>query len=61
MLKEIHCYFAEDGCNIDIDALDDALLKMPAEKYIELFTKMELHIRHLCLNKFEVDCNENKV
>lgn len=60
MLEEIHCFFNEE-CKINVEALDEALLKLPAEKYIELFAKMELHIRHLCLNKFEVDCNENKV
>ena len=54
MLQEIHCYFGPND-NIDVKALDEALLKMPAEKYIELFTKMEMHIRHLCLDKFEVD------
>lgn len=43
MLKSIKFELSYDKCEIDIDDLDKMLLKLPAEKYIELYIKIKNH------------------
>ena len=53
MIKNISVEITKDLCEVDIDQLDDILLKLPAELYIELYVRMTNHIDHKILKKFE--------
>ena len=53
MLKDIKYGLSKDLCEVDINQLDGMLLKLPADMYIELYVKMQNHIEHKILNKFE--------
>ena len=53
MIKDINVESTKDLCEVDIGQLDDILLKLPAEMYIELYVKMTNHIEHKILKKFE--------
>lgn len=51
MLKSIKFELSYDKYEIDINKLDKMLLKLPAEKYIELYIKMQMHIEHKILDE----------
>lgn len=51
MLKNIKFELSDDKCEIDINKLDKMLLKLPTEKYIELYIKMQMHIEHKILDE----------
>lgn len=53
MLKDIKYGLSKDLCEVDINQLDGMLLKLPADMYIELYVKMQNHIDHKILDKFE--------
>lgn len=53
MLKDIKYGLSKDLCEVNIDCLDRMLLKLPTELYIELYVKMQNHIDHKILDKFE--------
>ena len=53
ILRDIKCELSKDLCEVDIDYLDAMLLKLPAEMYIELYVKIQNHIDHKILDKFE--------
>lgn len=53
LLTNITYNTSNENCDVDIEQLDKMLLKLPAEKYIELYEKIKLHIEHQILDKFE--------
>lgn len=58
MLKSLKYELSYDKCEIDIDDLDKMLLKLPAEKYIELYIKIKNHAEYHVLDKFEQEDNK---
>ena len=49
MLRSLKYELSDDKCEIDIDKLDKMLLKLPAEKYIELYVKIKKTCRISCV------------
>lgn len=39
---------AEETCNVNVDILHETLLKLPAEKYLELYKLMSENIMSVC-------------
>lgn len=50
IIKNICVEVSNDLCQVDIDMLEETLLRLPAGLYLELFTKMKNRI-----NKVEED------
>ena len=42
---ELTARAGSEPCNIDINLLHDTLLKMPAEKYLELYALMSMNMK----------------
>lgn len=58
IVKRLKDELSYDKCEIDIDDLDKMLLKLPAEKYIELYIKIKNHAEYHVLDKFEQEDNK---
>lgn len=50
LIKNICVEISTNLCQVDVDKLEETLSKLPAELYLELFTKMKNRI-----NKVEED------
>ncbi len=45
VVVEIKTKTADEPCNIEVPVLHEALLKMPAEKYLELYALMSMNMK----------------
>ena len=44
VVNSITIRIADERCNVDVDVLHDALLHLPANKYLELYSYMRKEI-----------------
>jgi len=44
ILKQVELVFADEICEIDVSRLYYNIIKMPADKYMELYYKIKSHI-----------------
>ena len=45
-----------EPCKVDVDVLHDTLLKLPAEKYLELYRMMQVEMGDRELKVIDMDC-----